>query len=67
MNQFGASINRADLDQAVRDFRKAFLRALKLVLVVYPDAKVEINEQGLVLIPSRPHVLPDKAVQQDLF
>jgi hypothetical protein len=67
MNQFGASINRSDLDQAVRDFRKAFLRALKLVLVVYPDAKVEINEQGLVLIPSRPHVLPDKAVQQDLF
>lgn len=63
MMQFGSSYNTSDIGQAVRDFKKAFLRALKLVLVVYPQASLELDENGLVLLPSRPHVLR----QSDLF
>jgi hypothetical protein len=66
MMQFGSGYNTANIEQAVRDFRKAFLRALKAVLVIYPQAEVEINEHGLVLLPSRPHVLQNKA-QSELF
>jgi hypothetical protein len=66
MYQFGSGFNLADLDQAVRNFRKGFLKALQAVLVVYPQANVEIAEKGLVLLPSRPHVLP-VAVQAALF
>jgi hypothetical protein len=66
MMQFGSGFNTADLGQAVRDFKKAFLRALKLVEIVYPQADVEVNEHGLVLLPSRPHVLPGKP-QPELF
>lgn len=66
MMQFGSGFNTADMGQAVRDFKKAFLRALKLVLIVYPQADLEINENGLVLLPSRPHVLPDRS-QPALF
>ena len=58
MNQFGSNYNSADPGQAVRDFKKAFLRALELVRLVYPQAALEIGEHGLVLLPSRPHVLP---------
>lgn len=58
MMQFGSGYNTDNIGQAVRDFRKAFLRALKVVFVVYPQAKVEFHERGLVLLPSRPHVLP---------
>jgi hypothetical protein len=66
MMQFGSGYNITNMDQAVRDFRKAFLKALKTVMLVYPQAEVEINENGLVLLPSRPHVLPDKS-QLGLF
>lgn len=66
MMQFGSAFNPNDIDQAVRDFKKAFLRALKLVLVVYPQAGVELSPNGLVLLPSRPHVLPAKG-QRALF
>ena len=59
MMQFGSGFSTVDLGQAVRDFKKAFLRALKLVHIVYPQANIEINENGLVLLPSRPHVLPN--------
>ena len=65
MMQFGSGYNTAT-EQAVRDFKKAFLRALKLVLVVYPQAAVEVSETGLVLLPSPPHVLP-KTIQAALF
>jgi len=58
MYQFGSGFNLTDLNQAVRNFRKAFLTALQLVLIVYPQANVEITEKGLVLLPSRPHILP---------
>lgn len=66
MMQFGSNFNTQDMGQAVRDFKKAFLTALKLVLFVYPAANLEINENGLVLLPSQPHVLPLKS-QQSLF
>lgn len=66
MYQFGSGFNLADIGQAVRNFRKAFLQALQTVLIVYPQAEVEIKENGLVLLPSRPHVLPERK-QIDLF
>lgn len=65
MLQFGSGYS-TELDQAIRDFKKAFLKALKLVLVVYPDANVEVHDTGLVLLPSRPHILPSQ-VQPSLF
>lgn len=54
--QFGSS-SPAD-EQGIRDFRKAFLKALKVVLLAYPQAKIKADTQGVVLMPSRPHVLP---------
>jgi hypothetical protein len=62
MMQFGSGFNTADLGQATRDFRKAFLRALKLVKLVYPKVKVSTdNPAGLVLLPSPPHAPPNTA------
>jgi hypothetical protein len=66
MNQFGANFNPDNIDQAVRDFRKAFLKALKAVLIVYPQANVEITEKGLIACPSPTHV-PRDTRQADLF
>jgi len=48
--QFGADYTRE------RDFKAAFLQHLRAVGVVYPEAKVEEGERGLILKPSRPHV-----------
>lgn len=53
--QFGSNY------KAVRQFKAAFLRELRKVLVVYPEAKVlavETGETGgaLMLMPSRPHI-----------
>jgi hypothetical protein len=31
---------------------------LKAVLVVYPQAQLEVTDTGLVLLPSRPHIPP---------
>jgi hypothetical protein len=66
MMQFGSNYNLNEHDQAVRNFKKAFLSALKLVLVVYPQAQIELNDHGLVLLPSRPHIAPVKN-QSELF
>jgi hypothetical protein len=41
-----------------KDFKKRFLEQLKQVLVVYPDAKVQVVQGGLALVPSRPPVAP---------
>lgn len=65
MWQFGSRY-LTDRDQAVRDFKKAFLKALKLVQIVYPEAVVSAESNGLVLLPSRPHI-PAKISQGDLF
>jgi len=55
--QFGAGYAR------LRDFRKRFQDALQLALTVYPDARVEVEEQGLLLHPSPPPI-PERKVHQ---
>jgi hypothetical protein len=51
MNQFGGGF------QALKHFKPRFIANLRLALAVYPDAKVEIDdERGLVLHPSRPPI-----------
>ena len=52
--QFGS--NYATNNQGVRNFKRAFLRELKKVTLFYQEAKLEPLEDGLKLIPSRPHV-----------
>jgi len=56
MSQFGAGFGRLD------NFRMRFLPNLKLALAIYPEAKVEVNDKGLVLYPSHPPVTKDKAL-----
>jgi len=41
-----------------RDFKKEFRQALRQVLVVYPDARLEEVMGGLLLYPSRPPLSP---------
>lgn len=48
--QFGAGYGR------LRDFRSGFLGALELALAVYPEARVSVDERGIVLRPSRPAI-----------
>lgn len=54
MAQFGAGFSRLD------NFRMRFLPNLKLALAVYPEARVDVGEKGLVLHPSRPPVAREK-------
>ena len=49
--QFGGS-----QDVPIRAFKPKFLRHLKQVLELYPQARVEPGSSGLKLLPSRPHV-----------
>lgn len=42
----------------LRKFKKFFLDSLKRVHAVYPDAKLKVNEVGVLLLPSRPHLAP---------
>jgi hypothetical protein len=44
--------------QELRFFRRFFCDSLKRVQRVYPDANLRVSETGLLLLPSRPHVLP---------
>ena len=55
--QFGAGYSR------LRDFRKRFVEALQLALAVYPEAKVEVDEHGLLLHPSAPPI-PERKIAQ---
>jgi hypothetical protein len=48
--QFGADYSRTI------DFKVNFLKHFQAVLVVYPEAKVEEGERGLLLRPSKPHI-----------
>jgi hypothetical protein len=50
--QFGGGFARRD------HFKEQFLVNLRLALAVYPDAKVDVEEGGLVLHSSRPPVSP---------
>lgn len=52
--QFGAGY--AVTDQGLRDFKRAFLRELQHVLIIYPAARVSDSPNGLVLYPSPTHV-----------
>jgi Plasmid encoded RepA protein len=71
MMQFGSNFKTDDMGQAVRDFKKGFLKSLQAVQVIYPEAKVEVSERGLVLLPSPTHIKPSpkilKSPQIDLF
>lgn len=60
--QFGAGY--AVNDQGLRDFKRAFLRELKNVVAIYPEAKLSESRNGLVLYPSPTHVLPDNTPKQ---
>jgi hypothetical protein len=51
--QFGAYYPTSD--QGRRDFKKAFLRALGKVAVVYPAARLDTTTDSLILLPSRTH------------
>lgn len=56
--QFGAGFGRLD------NFKAKFLENLSLALAVYPSAKVDVQDNGLILSPSRPPVSPrDKALR----
>lgn len=50
--QFGAGFNRID------NFNRKFQASLRLAMAVYPDAKVECTDRGLLLMPSKPPVAP---------
>lgn len=60
--QFGAGYAMGE--QGLRDFKRAFLRELKHVMVIYPKAKVADSPNGLVLYPSPPHVPFSSAPKQ---
>jgi len=49
--QFGAGY------QQIRQFKPRFLDPLKAALAVYPDAKVDVADTGLILHHSRPPIL----------
>ena len=48
--QFGAGF------QAIRHFRPRFLEALGAAVAAYPEARVKVEDAGIVLYPSRPPV-----------
>jgi len=48
--QFGANYDR------VRDFKKYFLNQLRKVSVVYPELKFGLDDNGLLLSPSKSHI-----------
>jgi len=53
-NQFGHNYGLP------RKFRHFFLGSLKRVSAVYPEAKLQISESGVLLLPSRPHLANTK-------
>jgi hypothetical protein len=55
-DQFGAGYSK------VRQFKAAFLRELRKVLLIYPDAKLRESPNGLVLAPSNSHVQDRRTV-----
>ena len=49
-NQFGAGFN------LIRKFRSHFIECLELAMAAYPDARVSVDERGVILRPSRPAI-----------
>ncbi|GAO22503.1 plasmid replication protein RepA [Alicycliphilus sp. B1] len=59
MLQFGSNyaVDPKDPSRAVREFRnKSFKPALNVVREIYPEARFDVTERGLILHPSKPHV-----------
>lgn len=56
--QFGHSYGE------IRYFRRFFGDSLQRVLKVYPEAKVKPTETGLLLLPSRPHVVQRSSAER---
>lgn len=58
MLQFGSNYKSTEKDPTAgkRAFKREFETALKAVLLVYPDLRVDSTETGLILHPSRTHV-----------
>jgi hypothetical protein len=48
--QFGSGYSRLD------NFKQAFVKELKKVLLVYPEARVEADTHELIIKPSKPHI-----------
>ena len=42
--------------RAIRHFRPRFLDALAAAVAAYPEAKVQVEDAGIVLHPSRPPI-----------
>lgn len=57
-NQFGS--NYANTSQGLRDFKREFLKALNIVMVMYTGANIEILDDGILLKKSRTHVTQKK-------
>jgi len=53
--QFGADY------KLTRQFKAALIEHLKSVAVVYPEARFDIQDKGLMLIPSPPHIAKKSA------
>lgn len=49
-DQFGGTYAR------LRDFRKRFVPVLTLASAVYPEARIEVENEGVILFPSRPPI-----------
>ena len=52
--QFGSDY--AMNEQGRRDFKRAFIRELKKVCILYSEARTEIDANTLILKPSKPHI-----------
>lgn len=52
--QFGSDY--ADDAQGLRGFKKQFLKALHIVTVIYPNANVLVQDDGIRLRPSQTHI-----------
>jgi len=53
-NQFGS--NYAENRQGLRDFKREFIRSLRVVTAFYNEAKVSLEDDGINLNPSRSHI-----------
>jgi hypothetical protein len=61
----GSDLQPDQIDQAKRNFRKSFLKALKSVEIIYPTANFKIHDDGIILLPSPTHI--EKGIQGNLF
>lgn len=54
IHQFGSDY--ANDAQGLRGFKKQFLKSLHIVTVIYTSAKVEVQDEGILLKPSQSHI-----------